>query len=93
MPIHCRKAFDIYVSGICQPEVVLRSRRNAVTPFFPRRTTTTLYLGSEQHARQLTISLRDERGDVLQEHERLNEMIPTINPEILKLIDLLADAE
>ena len=25
-----------------------------------------LYLGIDQHARQLTISLRDERGDVLQ---------------------------
>src|SRR5262249_58460608 len=31
-----------------------------------RRTTAMLYLGIDQHARQITISLRDESGDVLQ---------------------------
>src|SRR5262249_36241972 len=30
-----------------------------------RRATTMLYLGIDQHARQLTISLRDESGDVV----------------------------
>jgi transposase len=30
-----------------------------------RRTTTVFYLGIDQHARQLTISLRDEEGDVV----------------------------
>jgi transposase len=30
-----------------------------------RRTTTMLYLGIDQHARQITVSLRDDNGDVL----------------------------
>ncbi len=34
--------------------------------YLDRRTTTMLYLGIDQHARQLTISLRDDSGDVLQ---------------------------
>ncbi|TWU22616.1 hypothetical protein [Bythopirellula polymerisocia] len=30
-----------------------------------------LYLGIDQHARQLTISLRNEEGDVLQARQRM----------------------
>lgn len=30
-----------------------------------RRTTTMLHLGIDQHARQITVSLRDEDGDIL----------------------------
>src|SRR6202790_2166533 len=38
-----------------------------VTNNFPdRRTTTMLYLGIDQHARQITISLRNDDGDVVQ---------------------------
>jgi hypothetical protein len=29
-----------------------------------------LYLGIDQHARQITVSLRDESGGVLEEHRR-----------------------
>jgi hypothetical protein len=59
------------------------------------------------HARQLTMSLRDERGDVLQvrrvrrkplvlspkEHERLHKTRQKFDPEVLKRIDVLAAAE
>ena len=46
---------------------VVRLSRWETIPFFPnRRTTTILYLGIDQHARQLSISLRDEQGDFLQ---------------------------
>src|SRR5262245_3781258 len=53
-----------------------RSRTLARTRFHPsdnshgatscRTEPTMLYLGIDQHARQITISLRDEHGDVLQ---------------------------
>jgi hypothetical protein len=46
--------------------VVPISRWEAVPTFLHRRTTTMLCLGIDQHARQITISLRDESGDVLQ---------------------------
>ena len=42
-----------------------------------------LYLGIDQHARQITISLRDESGDVLQARqvstkpEKINEFFST----------------
>ena len=44
-------------------------------PYFYRRITKWLYLGIDQHARQLTISLRDDSGDVLQARQVKN-LIP-----------------
>jgi transposase len=40
-----------------------------LTSFFNRRTTIMLYLGIDQHARQNTISLRNDEGDVVQSRQ------------------------
>jgi hypothetical protein len=37
-----------------------------LNPFYPTGEPTLLYLGIDPHARQITISLRDDNGDVLQ---------------------------
>jgi activator of 2-hydroxyglutaryl-CoA dehydratase len=74
----------------CQTEVVSLSQREAVTSFLNRRTTTLLYLGIDQHARQLTISLRDDAGDVLQARqvstrtEKIQEFFTKITLERLR---------
>src|ERR1700687_1832362 len=49
-----------------------------------------LYLGIDQHARQITISLRDENGDVLQarqvstEPEKINALFQWLTRECLQ---------
>ena len=49
-----------------------------------------LYLGIDQHARQITISLRDENGDVLQarqvstQPEKINEFFQRLTRERLR---------
>ena len=48
-----------------------------------------LYLGIDQHARQITISLRDENGDVLQARQVSTE--PEKIQAALKATDLKAD--
>jgi transposase len=48
------------------------------------------YLGIDQHARQLTISLRDEQGDVVQARqvsappEKIEEFFEKLNREFLR---------
>ncbi len=49
-----------------------------------------LYLGIDQHARQITISLRDENGDVLQARQvstqpkKINEFFQRLTRECLR---------
>tara|TARA_R110002020_G_scaffold125617_2_gene282927 strand:- start:900 stop:1097 length:198 start_codon:yes stop_codon:yes gene_type:complete len=45
---------------------------------------TTLFLGIDQHARQLTVSLRDQQGDVL-----LARQVSTRPAKILQFFDQL----
>ncbi len=51
---------------------------------------TMLYLGIDQHARQLTISLRDEQGDVVQarqvstQPEKIEEYFERLRREFLQ---------
>src|SRR5262249_16862285 len=52
---------------LVREEAVLPSGKVKYLTLSPnRRTTTMLYLGIDQHARQITISLRDDNGDVVQ---------------------------
>ena len=49
-----------------------------------------LYLGIDQHARQLTISLRDDQGDVVQarqvstQPEKVQEFVERLNRDFLR---------
>jgi hypothetical protein len=60
-------AFDIYEREVLEKQKWFPYFAGKLfTHFLNRRTTTMLYLGIDQHARQITISLRDDSGDVLQ---------------------------
>ena len=57
-----------------------------------------LYLGIDQHARQITISLRDEDGDVVQARQvstrpdKINEFFQRLTREGESFVSVLGDA-
>ncbi len=73
---------------------MVRLSRWETIPFFPNRITTTiLYLGIDQHARQLSISLRDEQGDFSQarqvstQPEKIQEFFAKLTQDCVRMCE------